>query len=63
MAAGVLAGLAANGAFGWWWLDPVVALGIAAIAVDEGRETWRGEGCCAIAPIGGSDSCGEECCE
>ena len=62
MAAGVLAGLAANAAFGWWWLDSVVALGIAAIAVGEGRETWRGEGCCAIASIGGSDSCGEDCC-
>ena len=43
MAAGVLAGLAANGAFGWWWLDPVVALGIAAIAVDRvGDVAWRG---------------------
>jgi divalent metal cation (Fe/Co/Zn/Cd) transporter len=45
MAAGVLAGLLANTLVGAWWLDPVVALGIAAIAVREGRETWRGQGC------------------
>ena len=30
-----------------WWLDPVAALIIAAVAVKEGRESWRGEGCCA----------------
>ena len=51
MAAGVLVGLAANAALGWWWLDPVIALVIAAIAVREGREAWAGEGCaCARSP-------------
>jgi hypothetical protein len=30
-----------------WWLDPIAALMIAAVAVKEGRESWRGEGCCA----------------
>lgn len=30
---------------GGWWLDPVVALGIAAVAVREGIEAWRGEQC------------------
>jgi divalent metal cation (Fe/Co/Zn/Cd) transporter len=49
MAAGVLAGLVANAAFGLWWLDPVIALGIAAIAVREGREAWAGEGCACSA--------------
>jgi divalent metal cation (Fe/Co/Zn/Cd) transporter len=44
MAAGVLAGLVANTAFGWWWLDPAVALGIAALAISEGREAWAGTG-------------------
>lgn len=34
--------------------NPAVALGIAALALHEGRETWRGEGCCAPAPISGS---------
>lgn len=45
LAAGVLVGLLANLLLGWWWLDPVVALGIAGLAVKEGREAWRGEGC------------------
>ncbi|OBJ45383.1 hypothetical protein A5630_14110 [Mycolicibacterium mucogenicum] len=46
LAAGVLAGLLANTFLGWWWLDPVVALGIAGLAVWEGLESWRGEDCC-----------------
>lgn len=46
LAAGVLAGLVANALFGLWWLDAVVALGIAALAVHEGREAWRGDSCC-----------------
>ena len=46
LAVGVLAGLLANTLFGAWWLDPVVALGIAVVAIREGRETWRGEACC-----------------
>lgn len=46
LAVGVLVGLLANTALGWWWLDPVVALGIAVLAVHEGQEAWRGEECC-----------------
>ncbi len=46
LAAAVLAGLLANTLLGWWWLDPAAALFIAFVAVREGRETWRGEGCC-----------------
>jgi divalent metal cation (Fe/Co/Zn/Cd) transporter len=46
LAGGVLVGLALNAAFGLWWADPAVALAIAAIAINEGRETWRGEDCC-----------------
>jgi divalent metal cation (Fe/Co/Zn/Cd) transporter len=45
-AAAVLAGLALNAAAGAWWLDPVVALGLAAFAIREGRATWRGDSCC-----------------
>jgi divalent metal cation (Fe/Co/Zn/Cd) transporter len=44
--AAVLAGLLANTILGWWWLDPVVALGIAGLAVREGVEAWHGEECC-----------------
>jgi divalent metal cation (Fe/Co/Zn/Cd) transporter len=42
----LLAGLAANALFGWWWADPAAALFIAAVAAHEGRESWRDEGCC-----------------
>jgi divalent metal cation (Fe/Co/Zn/Cd) transporter len=63
LAAGVLASLALNAAFGLWWADPAVALGIAAIALHEGRETWHGEGCCAAPPILSqpSDACHDDC--
>jgi divalent metal cation (Fe/Co/Zn/Cd) transporter len=42
----VLGGLLVNALFSWWWADPLAALFIAAVAVKEGRESWRGEGCC-----------------
>ncbi len=53
LAAGVLSGLVLNAAFGLWWADPGVALGIAALALNEGREAWRGEGCCVASAIPG----------
>ena len=46
LSASTLAGLAANAAFGWWWADPLAALVIAAVAIREGREAWRGDTCC-----------------
>lgn len=46
LAAAVLLGLAANAAFGWWWLDGCAGLAVAAVAVGEGRDAWRGNGCC-----------------
>jgi divalent metal cation (Fe/Co/Zn/Cd) transporter len=42
----LLIGLVANAAAGLWWADPLAALFIAGVAVKEGRESWRGEGCC-----------------
>ncbi|TAL12867.1 MAG: hypothetical protein EPO00_01390 [Chloroflexota bacterium] len=38
-----LAGLALNALLGWWWADPVAALGIAVLLVREGLEVLRGE--------------------
>jgi divalent metal cation (Fe/Co/Zn/Cd) transporter len=70
-AAAVLIGLAANAAVGAWWLDPMIGLFIAFVAVKEGRGAWRGESCadCAspLALTGGSregDCCqdGCDCC-
>jgi divalent metal cation (Fe/Co/Zn/Cd) transporter len=33
-----------NAALGWWWADPLTALVLAALAVEEGLEGVRGEG-------------------
>jgi divalent metal cation (Fe/Co/Zn/Cd) transporter len=38
----LLAGLVLNATLGWWWADPIAALGIAGLAVREGREAWEG---------------------
>ncbi len=48
-AAAVLVGLGANAAVGAWWLDPIIGLFIAFVAVKEGREAWAGDacGCCS----------------
>lgn len=58
LAAALLVGLLANALAGAWWLDPAVGLLIAAVAVSEGREAWRGEGCCAADPLGGDSAAG-----
>jgi divalent metal cation (Fe/Co/Zn/Cd) transporter len=47
LGAAVLVGLLGNALFGLWWLDPAAALVVAAVAVKEGRQSWRGEGFCA----------------
>lgn len=41
----LLVGLGLNAIAGLWWADPLAALFIAGVAVKEGRESWRGEGC------------------
>jgi divalent metal cation (Fe/Co/Zn/Cd) transporter len=51
-ALGVLATVIANAALGWWWLDPVVGLSIAGIAIQEGRKAWAGEVCADCVPSG-----------
>ncbi|CAM3357467.1 cation diffusion facilitator family transporter [Stackebrandtia soli] len=75
LSAVLLVGLAVNSLFGWWWADPIAAVVIAAVAVKEGREAWRGDACCAptaaLAPpntgsTSEADTCGCEpgcsCC-
>ncbi|MEY7971405.1 cation transporter [Saccharomonospora xinjiangensis] len=46
----LLVGLLLNSLLGWSWADPVAALVIAAVAVKEGREAWRGDAC-GCAPV------------
>lgn len=46
-AAAVLAVLAVTAAWpGGWWIDPVIGLGIAAVAAREGITSWHGDDCC-----------------
>jgi divalent metal cation (Fe/Co/Zn/Cd) transporter len=66
LAGALLVGLAGNAIAGWWWLDPVVGLLIAAVAVKEGSEAWRGDGCCVASPLDGfqveGEACTDDCC-
>jgi divalent metal cation (Fe/Co/Zn/Cd) transporter len=63
LSAALLVGLALNATLGWSWADPVVGLVIAAVALREGVEAWRGEGCCApVAPGGAHDDRPGEAC-
>ena len=41
-----LAGVGLNAAFGWWWTDPLAALGMVPIIAKEGLEGVRGEDAC-----------------
>ena len=51
LAGALLVGLLGNALLGAWWLDAAVGLLIAGVAVKEGIDAWRGEGCaCAAAP-------------
>lgn len=51
LSAVLLVGLLLNATLGWSWADPIAGLIIAGVAVREGVEAWRGEGCCS--PLGG----------
>ena len=73
LSAVLLVGLVLNATLGWGWADPVAGLVIAAVAVKEGLEAWRGEGCCApVRPgetsddarsgCGCADGCTDACC-
>ncbi|WP_199035461.1 cation diffusion facilitator family transporter [Glycomyces salinus] len=62
LSAVVLIGLAANSIFGFWWADPAAALVIAAVAVKEGREAWKGDACCSPALPTGREAETEEAC-
>lgn len=63
LAGALLIGLLGNTLVGAWWLDPAVGLLITGVAVKEGLEAWRGEGCCVSDPLAGADDgCDESCC-
>jgi divalent metal cation (Fe/Co/Zn/Cd) transporter len=66
LAGALLIGLAGSAIAGWWWLDPIVGLLIAGVAVKEGVEAWRGDGCCVGSPLDGfaieGEACHDDCC-
>jgi divalent metal cation (Fe/Co/Zn/Cd) transporter len=70
LSAVLLVGLVLNATVGWGWADPIAGLVIAGVAVREGIEAWRGEGCCAPgrveddadAACGCADGCSDSCC-
>lgn len=41
-----LAGILLNAALGWWWADPVAAIGMVPLIAREGLEGIRGDSCC-----------------
>lgn len=55
----VLVGLLANSLLGWSWADPIAALAIAAVAVKEGRDAWRGGTCCLIPAAAAAATAGD----
>ncbi|MEX5257348.1 cation transporter [Kocuria arenosa] len=68
LSAVLLAGLVLNSTLGWTWADPVAALVIAAVAVREGLEAWRGDACCSPVAVlldedaeDCADACGPGC--
>ena len=49
LSAVLLAGLGLHALVGWWWADPVAALGVVYVAAREGVEHWqadRVDDCC-----------------
>jgi hypothetical protein len=65
LAGAPLIGRLGNALAGAWWLDSTVGLLIAAVAVKEGLEAWRGEGCCFADPLTGmgEDRCTDDHCD
>lgn len=68
LSAALLIGLLLNSLFGWAWADSIAALVIAAFAIREGVEAWRGDACCA-APVAmltdeqETAACDDDCCD
>ena len=52
-----LAGIGLNGAFGWWWADPIAALAITGLVAKEGRDAWTGEAECGCRSSGATTDC------
>lgn len=62
LSAVLLVGLLANWLLGWSWADPIAALVIAAVALKEGRDAWRGDACCAVPAPSAKDLTKKDAC-
>jgi divalent metal cation (Fe/Co/Zn/Cd) transporter len=62
LSAVLLVGLLLNSLFGWSWADPIAAMVIAAIAVKEGINAWKGDTCCP-APMNSKSTAAEHDCD
>lgn len=69
LSAVLLGGLLLNATLGWSWADPIAALVVAAVAVKEGLDAWKGDNCCPPLPsnelvdAGSTEAgCAEDCC-
>ncbi len=63
LSAVLLVGLLLNAVLGWSWADPIAGLVIAGVAVREGIEAWRGEGCACAPRVAESRGDGSGGCE
>lgn len=71
LSAVLLGGLLLNATLGWHWADPIAALVIAAVAVKEGLDAWKGDNCCQPLPssqlvdaeTSTEAGCADDCCE
>ncbi|MEV0298587.1 cation transporter [Nocardia sp. NPDC050710] len=59
----LLVGLLLNSLLGWSWADPIAALVIAAIAIKEGINAWRGDTCCPTPAATGTTEHDCDCCD
>jgi divalent metal cation (Fe/Co/Zn/Cd) transporter len=62
LSAVLLVGLLLNSLFGWSWADPIAAMVIAAFAVKEGINAWKGDTCCP-APVRTKTNAAEHNCD
>jgi divalent metal cation (Fe/Co/Zn/Cd) transporter len=63
LSAVLLVGLLANTLLGWSWADPAAGLVIAAIALREGANAWRGDACCTIPNLTHTTSSNRHDCD
>ncbi|MGW5451960.1 cation transporter [Nocardia sp. NPDC003979] len=63
LSAVLLVGLLLNSLFGWSWADPIAGLVIAAIAVKEGLDAWRGDTCCPAPVVASTSDHDCACCD